>query len=58
MSVQICGAADVKADTIEQAKGRARTKKTFKLELTPEERAAHDETILEKAENELAGALL
>lgn len=53
--LQITQASQAKTDTVERAKGRAKTKKSFKLEQTPEERAAHPEPLLDKAENELAG---
>lgn len=47
-------ASQAKAETVERAKGRATTKRNLKLEQTPEERAAHPEPLLDKAENELA----
>lgn len=44
-------------EAAEEAKGRARRKKSFKLEQTPEERAQHKQPLLEQAEEELAGDL-
>lgn len=54
-SVQCSRTAQGKVETVERAKGRASTKKNLKLEQTPEERAAHPEPLLDKAEGELAG---
>lgn len=56
--MQSTWASQAKAETVERAKGRATTKRNLKLEQTPEERAAHPEPLLDKAENELAGRAL